>query len=126
MKKSVMSDKAPLPIGPYVQGIIASGNFLFLSAQLSLDTKGNMVGTNVKEQTRQIIHNIEAILNEADCTLNDVIKTTVFLKNMNDFADMNEVYGEFFSENPPARSAFEVSRLPKDGLVGIESIAVIK
>lgn len=124
MRQEIRTDKAPQPIGPYAQAIKASGNFMFLSGQIPLDTEGNLTVGGIKSQTQQVLENIKAVLNHEGLTLKNIVKTTVFLKNMNDFAEMNAVYGEYFSENPPARSAIEVARLPKDVLVEIECIAV--
>jgi 2-iminobutanoate/2-iminopropanoate deaminase len=124
MRQEIRTDKAPQPIGPYAQAIKVSGTFLFLSGQIPLDTEGNLTVGGIKPQTQQVLENIKALLNHEGLTLQNVVKTTVFLKNMNEFAEMNAVYGEYFSENPPARSAIEVARLPKDVLVEIECIAV--
>jgi len=125
MRNEVRTNNAPQPIGPYAQAIRAGGNFLFMSGQIPLDQEGNIAVGGIKTQTQQVLENIKAILDEAGLTLKNVVKTTVFLKNMSDFADMNAVYAEYFSENPPARSAIEVARLPKDVAVEIECIAVI-
>ncbi|ROL62552.1 RidA family protein [Bacteroidetes/Chlorobi group bacterium ChocPot_Mid] len=124
MRQEIRTDKAPQPIGPYAQAIKVSGTFLFLSGQIPLDTEGNLTVGGIKPQTQQVLENIKALLNHEGLTLQNVVKTTVFLKNMNEFAEMNAVYGEYFAENPPARSAIEVARLPKDVLVEIECIAV--
>ena len=124
MRQEIRTDKAPQPIGPYAQGIKATGTFLFLSGQIPLDAEGNMTVGGIKPQTQQVLENIKALLSHEGLTLQNVVKTTVFLKNMSEFAEMNAVYGEYFSENPPTRSAIEVARLPKDVLVEIECIAV--
>jgi len=126
MRKEIRTGKAPQPIGPYAQAIKASGNFVFMSGQIPLNADGQMIEGGIKEQTKQVLENMTAVLSEAGLTLKNVVKTTVFLKNMNDFADMNAVYGEYFNENPPARSAIEVARLPKDVAVEIECIAVVE
>jgi 2-iminobutanoate/2-iminopropanoate deaminase len=126
MKSEIRTNNAPEPIGPYVQGIKSKGDIIFLSGQIPFTAAGKMVEGGIKEQTKQVLENIKAVLKEAGCGLENVIKTTVFLKNMNDFSSMNEVYGEFFAENPPARSAVEVSRLPKDVSVEIETIAIVE
>lgn len=124
MKEILSTTAAPAAIGPYSQGVCA-GNLVITSGQLAIDpATGTFVEGGIKEQTRQSLKNVEAVLAAAGMTLNNVIKTTVFLKDMNDFAAMNEVYAGFFTANPPARSAVEVARLPKDGLVEIEAIAV--
>ncbi|HII61291.1 2-iminobutanoate/2-iminopropanoate deaminase [Pyrococcus horikoshii] len=123
MKEVIFTENAPKPIGPYSQAIKA-GNFLFIAGQIPIDPKtGEIVKGDIKDQTRQVLENIKAILEAAGYSLNDVIKVTVYLKDMNDFAKMNEVYAEYFGESKPARVAVEVSRLPKDVLIEIEAIA---
>lgn len=124
MKSTLYTPSAPAPIGPYSQGIKATGSLLFLSGQIALLPDGTLLSGDVQAQTRQVITNISALLTEAGCTANNVVKTTVFLKDMNDFAAMNAVYAEYFGESKPARSTVEVSRLPKDVIVEIEVIAV--
>jgi 2-iminobutanoate/2-iminopropanoate deaminase len=127
MEKSVIfSSSAPAAIGPYSQAIRA-GNILFVSGQIALDPA---VGTviddkSVGAQTRRVLQNIQAIVTTAGTSLENVVKTTVFLKDMNDFAEMNAVYGEFFGSAPPARATVEVSRLPRDVSVEIDCIAVL-
>ena len=125
MKKTIETNQAPKAIGPYSQGISANG-FVFTSGQLALDpATGEFVGEEIKEQTRQSLNNVKAILEAAGLTMDQVVKTTVFLKDMNDFAEMNQIYSEFFTEgNYPSRSAVQVARLPKDGLVEIEVITL--
>jgi 2-iminobutanoate/2-iminopropanoate deaminase len=126
MKKVVRTKNAPNPVGPYNQAII-SGELVFTAGQIALDPDtGELEENEVKKQTERVIKNMEAVLLAAGSDLTQVIKTTVFLKNMNDFAAMNEVYGKYFAADPPARSAVEVSRLPKDVLVEIECVAVLK
>ena len=124
MRKIVSTDKAPAAIGPYSQANIF-GDFVFISGQVPLDpATGGIVGTTIEEQTRQVFKNMKAILETAGSSLDKVLKTTVFIKNMNDFGKMNEIYAEFFTEGSyPSRSAVEVARLPKDVLVEIETIA---
>ena len=124
MRKIVSTDKAPAAIGPYSQANIF-GDFVFTSGQDPLDpATGDIVGTTIEEQTRQVFKNMKAILETAGSSLDKVLKTTVFIKNMNDFGKMNEIYAEFFTEGSyPSRSAVEVARLPKDVLVEIETIA---
>jgi 2-iminobutanoate/2-iminopropanoate deaminase len=124
MKSTLYTPSAPAPIGPYSQGIKATGSLLFLSGQIALLPDGSLLSGDVQAQTRQVITNISALLTEAGCTAENVVKTTVFLKDMNDFAAMNAVYAEYFGESKPARSTVEVSRLPKDVIVEIEVIAV--
>ncbi len=124
MKKTISTSNAPAAIGPYSQAIEANG-MVFLSGQLSIDpTTGEFVPGGIKEQTLQVFKNIEAILKEADMTLDNVVKTTVFLADMADFADMNEVYASQFSDTFPARSAFAVKTLPKNADIEIEVVAV--
>jgi 2-iminobutanoate/2-iminopropanoate deaminase len=124
MKETVLTDRGPKPIGPYSQAVRANG-FLYLSGQVALDPRsGEMVGTDIRQQTERVMENVKGILEAAACNLHHVVKTTVFLKDMNDFAAMNEVYGKYFTAAPPARSTVQVSRLPKDALVEIEVIAV--
>lgn len=122
MKKFLNSDKSPKPIGPYSQAI-GFDKFIFTSGQIALNTEGVIVSTEIIEQTRQVIQNLKNILEENGSSLENVIKTTVFLKDMTDFNSMNEVYNEFFKTSMPARSTVEVSRLPKDVRVEIELIA---
>ena len=128
-KEAIYTSKAPKPIGPYSQAIKLSEEnpyFIFTSGQVAIDpATGNFIGGDIKQQTRQTLQNIKAILHEAGSELKRVVKTTVFIKDMNDFTSMNEVYAEFFSESIPARSTIEVSRLPIDALVEIETIAYI-
>ena len=123
-KQPLSTDKAPAAIGPYSQAVRA-GDLLFISGQLPTDpATGEFAGTTVAAQTRQSLGNISAILGAAGLTLANVVKTTVFLKDMNAFGEMNGVYGEFFKDEPPARACVEVARLPKDALVEIEAVAV--
>ena len=127
MKKIISTKNAPDAIGPYSQGIEAGG-FVFTSGQLGLVPEtGEFAGNDVKSQAVQALENLREILKASDCTLDDVVKTTCFLKNMDDFVIVNEVYTRFLSgENYPARSAVEVAALPKGGLVEIEAIAMKK
>ena len=123
MKKVISTSKAPAAIGPYSQAIQV-GNLVFASGQIPIDpATGNFVAGGVREQARQSLTNVNAILDEAGLTLDNVVKTTVFLADMNDFADVNAVYAEFFAEPYPARSAVAVKTLPKGALVEIEVIA---
>ena len=123
MKKVISTSKAPAAIGPYSQAIKV-GNLVFASGQIPIDpATGSFVAGGVKEQARQSLTNVKAILDEAGLTLDNVVKTTVFLADMNDFADVNAVYAEFFAEPYPARSAVAVKTLPKGALVEIEVIA---
>lgn len=123
MKQVIHTDKAPAAIGPYSQAI-QIGQLLFTSGQIPIDPEtGVLVEGGIQEQARQSLNNIKAILNAAGTNMGAVVKTTVFLQDMNDFAAMNEVYAEFFQEPYPARSAVQVGRLPKDALVEIETVA---
>lgn len=122
MKKIIATENAPQAIGPYSQAF-ACGNFLFTSGQLGLDPKtGNFVEGGVTEQTEQVIRNLKAVLEKAGFSLENVVKTTCFLADMNDFAAMNEVYRKHFTGDYPARSAVAIKTLPKNGLVEIEAI----
>jgi 2-iminobutanoate/2-iminopropanoate deaminase len=123
MKDVVLTNHAPKPVGPYSQAIKSNG-FLFISGQIALDpASGEFVGVTVQQQTERVLQNLKAILEAGGVSLNHVVKTTVFLKDMNDFAAMNEVYARFFTVAPPARSTVQVVRLPKDALVEIEVVA---
>jgi 2-iminobutanoate/2-iminopropanoate deaminase len=125
MKEIVLTDRGPKPIGPYSQGVRANG-FLFISGQVSFDpATSEMTGTDAAQQTQRVMENLKAILEAAASNFHHVVKTTVFLKDMNDFAAMNEVYGRYFAAAPPARSTVQVARLPKDALVEIEVIAAL-
>ena len=124
-KKIVKSDKAPAALGPYSVAVKA-GHFVFTAGQLGIDpSSGNFVEGGIEEQTRQALENINAVLEAAGTKMSKVVKTTVFLLDMNDFGAMNGVYGEYFTKKFPARSAVQVARLPKDGLVEIEAIALL-
>ena len=124
MKKIIATTAAPAAIGPYSQGI-EGGSIVITSGQLPVDpVTGAFAEGGIAGQTRQSLTNVQAVLAQAGLTMENIIKTTVFLKDMNDFAAMNEVYATFFPENPPARSAVEVARLPNDAMVEIEAIAV--
>ena len=123
MLQFVETHNAPKPIGPYSQAVQTGNGFLYLSGQIPLDTQGNIVGTTIEEQTRQVFHNIQAVLEAAGYTLADVVKTTVFLQDLNEFAAMNAVYAEIFGAHKPARSAVQVARLPKDVKIEVEVIA---
>lgn len=118
----VSTDKAPAAIGPYSQAVKA-GPFLFASGQIPLRPDGTLVEGGIVEQAHQVFANIKAILAEAGLTLSDVVKATVFIKDMNDFGRLNEVYAEYFGDHKPARSTVEVARLPRDVKVEIEVVA---
>ncbi len=123
MKKIILSQKAPAPIGPYSQAVEANG-FIFCSGQIPLNSEGQVVTGDIKAQAEQIMKNIEAVLTAAGVKFSNVVKTNIFLTDMKDFATVNEVYGRFFPENPPARSTVAVAGLPKGVQVEIEVTAV--
>jgi 2-iminobutanoate/2-iminopropanoate deaminase len=127
-KKIINTEQAPAPVGPYNQAVIASGQLIFVAGQIPLDSRtGTVVGTgDVTKQTQQVMANLEAILTAAGAKWEDVVKTTVFLADMNDFAAMNAVYAKYFDQaTAPARVCVQVSRLPLDVLVEIDCIAVV-
>jgi 2-iminobutanoate/2-iminopropanoate deaminase len=125
MKDIVLTDKGPKPIGPYSQAVKSNG-FLFASGQVALDPRNNeFIGGDIRQQTERAMENIKAVVEAAGSNLHHVVKSTVFLKDMNDFAAMNEAYGKYFTAAPPARSTVQVARLPKDALVEIEVIATL-
>lgn len=123
--KVVQTNLAPAAIGPYSQGIVVN-NLFYSSGQIPLTASGEMVVGDVEDQTHQVFKNLQAVLQEAGASLETVVKATVFIKSMDDFGAINEVYGEYFSTHKPARSCVEVARLPKDALVEIEVIALVK
>lgn len=123
--KTVSTTNAPAAIGPYAQGIVVN-NMFYSSGQIPLTASGELVEGDIEVQTNQVFENLKAVLAAAGSSLNQVVKTTVFIKDMNDFAIMNEVYASHFGEHKPARSAVEVARLPKDVKVEIEVIALVK
>lgn len=120
-KKVIYSENAPKAIGPYSQGIQA-GNFLFVSGQLPVDPTNGTISDDIKIQTHQSLENIKAIVLAAGFTMENIVKTTVYVKDLNQFNDINQVYARFFTENPPARACIEIARLPKDAGVEIEAI----
>lgn len=123
--KYVQTNQAPAAIGPYSQGIIVN-NMFYSSGQIPLTPEGTLISGGIKEQTHQVFRNLKAVLEAAGGSLETVVKATVFIKNMDEFAAVNEVYGEYFSVHKPARSCVEVARLPKDALIEIEVIALVK
>jgi 2-iminobutanoate/2-iminopropanoate deaminase len=126
MKKEVKTDKAPQAIGPYSQGIVANG-FVFCSGQIPIVPQTGQLSTGgIDDQTRQVLKNVSAVLEAAGTSLDNVVKATVFLQDMNDFAAMNKVYAEFFKTPFPARAAVQVARLPRDVKVEIEVISILK
>jgi len=122
--KEIETDKAPLAIGPYSQAINL-GDLIFTSGQIPIDSKTNFIPDGIENQTKQALENLKNILEESGSKLASVIKTTVFIKDMNDFAIINAVYSSYFTKPYPARSCVEVARLPKDVLIEIEAIAYI-
>lgn len=125
MKETISTDKAPGAIGPYSQAIKAGG-MVFCSGQIPIDVStGEFVSDVVSQQTEQVLKNLSEVLSAAGTSLENVVKTTVFLADMNDFAEMNEVYGRYFSENKPARATVQAARLPRDAKVEIDCIAVV-
>lgn len=122
MKKPISTDKAPAAIGPYSQAIV-SGDFLFVSGQLPIDpAAGKLIDGNMGEQTERIMQNLSAVAAEAGADLTQVVKTTIFLKDLQDFAEVNAAYAEFFKDSPPARSTVQVAALPLDARIEIEAI----
>lgn len=124
-KQAIRTEKAPQAIGPYSQGI-RIGNLIFTSGQIPVDPTSGEIVSGIERQTQKALENVSAVLSAAGANMGSVIKTTVFIKNMGDFAKINEVYSGFFIEPYPARSCVEVARLPKDVLIEIEAVAEIK
>ena len=123
-KQIIQTKEAPAPIGPYNQAILA-GDTLYVSGQIALDAQsGELINENITEETHQVMKNLEAILSEAGLSFSNVVKCSIFVKDMGNFATINEAYGMYFKENPPARETVEVARLPKDVNVEISCIAV--
>lgn len=126
VREIIATDQAPRAIGPYSQAVRA-GNLVFASGQIPIDpATGEFVAGGIAEQTEQVLRNLTAVFAAAGVSLNQAIKTTVFLADIDDFTKMNEVYGRFFRENPPARATVQVARLPRDARVEIEAIAVVE
>ena len=126
MKKVVSTSNAPAAIGPYSQAIISNG-FAFVSGQIPLDPgSGQIIAGGIEEQTTRVIENLAAVLDAAGSSLSDVVKTTVYLKDMSEFAAMNNVYAQYFTKNAPARATVEAARLPRDVRVEIDCIAAVK
>lgn len=125
MKQEIKTDRAPQAIGPYSQAILTE-KFIFVSGQIHLNPgTGEMVTGSIKEQTKQVLENVKAVLEAAGSSLDQVVKTTVFLQDMNDFSQMNEVYATYFRPPYPARSTIQVARLPRDAKIEIEAIALV-
>jgi 2-iminobutanoate/2-iminopropanoate deaminase len=126
MKEEIRTDKAPKAIGPYSQGIVANG-FIFVSGQIPIDpATGELLTGSIEDQARRVLQSVSAVLEVAGSSMDKVVKATVFLQDMNDFAKMNAVYGEFFTPPYPARAAVQVARLPRDVKIEIEAIALAK
>jgi len=124
-RKVIATDDAPKAIGPYSQAI-QSGSFLFLSGQIALDPQtGQLTSGDVAEQTKRVMENLKAVVEAAGASMGDIVKCTIYLKNMADFGTVNDIYGSYFVQEPPARATVEVSRLPKDVDVEIDAIAVV-
>lgn len=124
-RKAISTEAAPAAVGPYSQGMLC-GNLLFISGQLPIDpASGELIQGTIEEKTRQVLENLRAIAKAGGADLQDAVKTTVFLKDMNDFRAMNGVFAEYFPENPPARAAVQVAALPKDADIEIEAIVLI-
>ncbi|MCE0454131.1 RidA family protein [Staphylococcus haemolyticus] len=123
--KTINTKKAPEALGPYSHAMVVN-NLVFTSGQIPLDTEGNIVSDDVKEQTKQVLDNLSVVLEEAGSDLNSVVKATIFISDMNEFQQINEVYGSYFNEHQPARSCVEVARLPKDVKVEIEVVGKVK
>jgi len=125
-RKIISTDQAPAAIGPYSQGVVAEGSLIFTAGQIPINPKtGELVRGDIQTQSRQVLDNLKAVLEASGAGLENVVKTTVFLSDMNDFAAMNEIYAEYFPQNPPARSAVQVARLPKDVRIEVECVAVV-
>lgn len=123
-KRIVRTDDAPPAIGPYSQAVVAGG-FVFAAGQVPLDPRtGQIVPGDIRLQTRRVMENLKAVLEAAGSSMDKVVKTTVFLRDLNDFGIMNEIYGQYFQENPPARSTVQVARLPREAAVEIEVVAL--
>jgi 2-iminobutanoate/2-iminopropanoate deaminase len=123
-KKIINSKNAPAPIGPYSQAVLVNG-VLYISGQIAIDPKsGELVTSDIVKETHQVMNNLKGVLNEAGMDFKNVVKSTIFVKDLNNFATVNKVYGEYFTSNPPARETVEVSRLPKEVNVEISCIAI--
>lgn len=123
-KRVVKAEQAPPAIGPYSQAIVANG-WVFAAGQIPLDPRtGQVVPGDARVQTKRVLENLKAVLEAAGSSMDQVVKTTVFLRDLNDFGVMNEIYGEYFKENPPARSTVQVAKLPRDAAVEIEAVAL--
>lgn len=124
-KQAICTESAPGPVGPYSQAVV-SGSLVFISGQLGIDLRTNSLAETVQEQTRLSLENLKAIVGESGCTMSDVVKTTILLSDMNDFAEVNRIYSSFFEEPYPARAAYQVAKLPLNAMVEIEAVARLK
>ena len=126
-REIIQTDKAPAAIGPYSQGVIVTaGELIFTAGQIPMNPdSGEFVGGDIQMQTRCVLENLKAVVEASGSSLDNVVKVTVFMQDMNDFGAMNEVYAEYFKENPPARSTIQVARLPKDVGIEIECVALV-
>ena len=124
-KQCIATVKAPSAIGPYSQGVRV-GNLVFVSGQLPINLETGELVSDIKEATRESLENVKAILSDVGASMDSIVKTTVFLRDMNDFVAMNEVYATYFLTNPPARAAVQIAKLPKNAIVEIEAIAVVE
>jgi len=125
MKEIIFTENAPAPIGPYSQGILTEGKILFVSGQIPLTPDGTLAGNDIVSQTHQALKNVLAVVEKSGGTAENIVKTTVLMKDLSDFAIMNEIYEQYLGNSKPARAAYQVARLPKDVLIEIEAIAVI-
>jgi 2-iminobutanoate/2-iminopropanoate deaminase len=123
--KIINSERAPKAVGPYSQAVVANG-FIFCAGQIGIDPQRGDLLDGVENQTHQAIKNLQAVLEEAESSLEHIVKTTIFIQDMNDYAKINEIYGSYFNDHKPARATVEVARLPKDALVEIDAVAIIK
>jgi 2-iminobutanoate/2-iminopropanoate deaminase len=125
MIKVITTDKAPTAVGPYSQALAVNG-FVFCSGQIGIDPKTNKLVDGIEKQTRQVMDNLREVISAGGSDFNHVVKTTIYLSDMNNYGLVNQIYGEYFTDNKPARATVEVSRLPKDCLIEIEAIAIVK
>ncbi len=122
--KNIQTEKAPKAVGPYSQAIVSNG-FIFCSGQIGIDPKTNELVEGLEAQTHQVLKNLTEVLKASNSSLDHVVKTTIYLADINDYAKMNEIYGQYFSDHKPARAAFAVAHLPKDALIEIEAVAEV-
>ena len=125
MRKEINCNDIAKAIGPYSHSVLAEGKFLFISGQISMDLNGNLVGDSIETQTLGALEKVRLVVENAGGKIENIVKTTVLMKDLSQFTDMNNVYAKFFGETKPARATFEVSRLPKDAMIEIEAIAVL-